>query len=62
MLCSWADCQTKLTTSDEEELLNAHHYFRGRVNPLATNMERMVRTQIKFVQEELAVQLMEKPK
>ena len=32
----------KLSSDQKEEILNAHNYYRGRVDPIATNMLRMV--------------------
>lgn len=32
-----------LTSSEKEEILNAHNYYRGHVDPIATDMLRMVR-------------------
>ena len=48
ILCSlWlAASQTgtgSLSVESQQELLNAHNFFRGIVNPPASNMERMVR-------------------
>ncbi len=42
ILSGWACGQTQLSDSDEQELLSAHNHFRGIVDPIATNMERMV--------------------
>ena len=36
-------CQTGLSSRDEQELLSAHNYFRGIVDPTASNMEQMVK-------------------
>ena len=33
----------KLTDEEKEEIVNAHNHFRGKVDPVATNMEVMVR-------------------
>ena len=32
-----------LTDEEKEEVLRAHNYYRGLVDPVASNMERMVR-------------------
>ena len=32
-----------LTEEEQEEILNAHNYYRGQVDPVATNMLKMVR-------------------
>ena len=37
------NCQTSLSQSDKDELLNAHNNLRGQVSPAASNMETMVR-------------------
>ncbi len=42
ILCNGAQGQTGLSASDKDELLIAHNYFRGIVDPIAANMERMV--------------------
>lgn len=34
--------QVGLSHDEKLELLRAHNYFRGRVNPVATNVEKMV--------------------
>lgn len=34
-----------LTSKQKEEILNAHNYYRGHVDPIATNMLKMVRNQ-----------------
>ena len=31
-----------LTEEEEEEIMNAHNYYRGLVDPIATNMLKMV--------------------
>ena len=31
-----------LSEEEKEEILNAHNYYRGQVDPVATNMLRMV--------------------
>ena len=31
-----------LTSSQKKEILHAHNYYRGHVDPIATNMRRMV--------------------
>lgn len=33
-----------LSDEEKEEILNAHNHFRGQVDPIATNMLKMVRT------------------
>ncbi len=35
--------QASLTNSQKSELLSAHNYFRGKVDPIATDMQRLVR-------------------
>ena len=42
LLCSYASGQTSLSAADKQEVLNAHNHFRSIVNPIATNMEKMV--------------------
>ena len=42
LLLSVAHAQMSLSEADKQELLDAHNRLRGMVNPLATNMERMV--------------------
>lgn len=32
----------RLTDEEKEEIVRAHNYFRGKVDPIATNMEQMV--------------------
>ena len=32
-----------LTDAEKYEILNAHNYYRGLVDPIATNMLKMVR-------------------
>ena len=32
-----------LSDEEREEILNAHNYYRGKVDPIATNMLKMVR-------------------
>ena len=36
--------QGGLSDDEKAEILNAHNYFRGQVDPIAANMLRMVRT------------------
>lgn len=31
-----------LTDEEKEEIVRAHNYYRGKVDPIATNMEQMV--------------------
>ena len=31
-----------LSDEEREEILNAHNYYRGKVDPIATNMLKMV--------------------
>ncbi len=38
-----AFAETGLTEEEEAEILRAHNHFRGMVQPVATDMERMVR-------------------
>ena len=33
-----------LDEEEQQEILNAHNYYRGLVDPLATNMLKMVRS------------------
>ena len=35
-----------LTDDEKEEVLRAHNYYRGLVDPVAANMERMVRNSL----------------
>ena len=46
LACCCVSGQTGLSASEKQEVLNAHNYFRTRVNPIATNMEKMVRLYI----------------
>ena len=39
-----------LTDEEKAEILNAHNHFRGQVDPIATNMLKMVRTTHKQTQ------------
>jgi hypothetical protein len=32
-----------LSDEEKEEIVRAHNFYRGRVDPVATNMEQMVR-------------------
>jgi len=41
--CSCALTQTGLSSSDKQELLDAHNYFRAGVSPIATDMKMMVK-------------------
>ena len=41
--CGCALAQTGLSTSEKQDLLDAHNYFRSRVSPIATDMEIMVK-------------------
>ena len=34
--------RSSLSDDDKAEMLRAHNHFRGMVNPISTNMERMV--------------------
>ena len=34
-----------MNEEEKEEILKAHNYYRGQVDPVATNMLKMVRTQ-----------------
>ena len=34
--------QARLSDEEKEEIVRAHNYFRGKVDPIATNMEEMV--------------------
>ena len=36
---AWA----RLSDEEKEEIVRAHNYYRGKVDPIATNMEQMVR-------------------
>ena len=31
-----------LTSDQKQEILHAHNYYRGKVDPIATNMQRLV--------------------
>lgn len=44
LVCSSAvpDVSATLTEEEKEELLRAHNHYRGLVDPLATNMIRLV--------------------
>ena len=42
--CGCALTQTGLSTSETQDLLAAHNYYRSRVNPIATNMQIMVKS------------------
>ena len=33
----------RLGDEEKEEIVRAHNYYRGKVDPIATNMEQMVR-------------------
>lgn len=33
----------RLSDEEKEEIVRAHNYYRGKVDPIATNMEQMVR-------------------
>lgn len=37
-----------LTEEEKQEIVNAHNYYRGMVDPIATNMEMMVRSELFF--------------
>lgn len=34
--------ESRITEEQKYEIVRAHNYFRGKVDPLATNMEQMV--------------------
>ena len=34
--------ETGLSDNEKKEVLNAHNHYRGQVDPIAANMERMV--------------------
>lgn len=42
LACCCVSGQTSLSASEKQEILDAHNFFRARVNPVATNMEKMV--------------------
>ena len=42
LLVSAALCTAQFTDEVKEEILRAHNNYRGRVDPIATNMEQMV--------------------
>lgn len=46
-VASSARGQQTLSEEDVEELLNAHNYYRSLVDPIASNMLRLVRTDFK---------------
>ena len=37
-----------LSEEEQEEILNAHNYYRGQVDPVATNMLKMVASDFMF--------------
>jgi len=41
LICSVQGQQT-LSEEEQEEILNAHNYYRSLVDPIATNMLKMV--------------------
>ena len=41
-LIAQAMCQSGLTETEKQAILDEHNKLRGRVNPTASNMERMV--------------------
>ena len=43
MCCLWEVYGQGLTDSEKMEILKAHNYFRGQVDPIATNMLQLVR-------------------
>ena len=46
----------QLSEEEQQEILRAHNTYRGQVDPIATNMEEMVRiysTLFRYVQERL---------
>jgi len=47
LICSVQGQQT-LSEEEQEEILNAHNYYRSLVDPIATNMLKMVWKYIKF--------------
>lgn len=34
--------KARITDEEKQEIVRAHNYYRGKVDPLATNMEQMV--------------------
>ena len=40
---TWTAHGQGLTEEEKEEILNAHNHYRGLVDPIATNMLKMVR-------------------
>ena len=36
--------EARLSDEEKEEIVRAHNYYRGKVDPIATNMEQMVST------------------
>ena len=34
--------EARITDEEKQEIVRAHNYFRGKVDPIATNMEQMV--------------------
>ena len=45
----WMAHGQALSEDEKEEILNAHNHYRGQVDPIATNMIKMVNTQYKLV-------------
>ena len=43
LLSLLTSAHARLTDEEKEEIVRAHNYYRGRVDPIATNMEQMVR-------------------
>ena len=48
MCCVSGSYGQGLTDSEKMEILRAHNYFRGVVDPVATNMLKMVRLSMNF--------------
>lgn len=42
LLASAALCTAQFTDEEIEEIVRAHNSYRGRVDPIATNMEQLV--------------------
>ena len=34
--------EARITDEEKQEIIRAHNHFRGKVDPIATNMEQMV--------------------
>ena len=49
VLLGQAWCQTDLTNAEKQTILNEHNRLRGLVSPTATNMQKMVSSDIGIV-------------